>query len=394
MSQKKKPGKVKACLKRAKRVVKKRSIFDFRALVTAIRQADEQLVAQASKAVNMCLTLRNWAIGLYIYEYEQNGSDRAKYGQQLLEILAERLNKCGLPRVEARELRRYRQFYATYPQIRESLTPELHYRLFGKALKACDRIRESPTPKLTFDGKALVNRLSFTHFVELVAIEDTSKRFFYESECIRGNWSVRELKRQIGSLYYERSALSTNKKALVKRSHTTAQRVDSRLTIRDPYVFEFLGLKSKEVMCESSLQDALLARLQDFILELGKGFCFEGRQKRILIGDEYFFVDLVFYHRILKCHVLFELKIDGFSHEYLGQLNTYVNWFRKNEMDAKDNPPIGILLCTHKNDALIEYALGGLNNKIFVSRYKLQLPKPKEIQRFIQRQIELHDTTQ
>jgi hypothetical protein len=155
------------------------------------------------------------------------------------------------------------------------------------------------------------------------------------------------------------------------------------LNVRDPYVFEFLGIKSKEVMHESDIEDAILDNLQEFLLELGHGFCFEARQKRLLIGGEHFFVDLVFYNRILKCHVLVELKVGSFSHEHLGQINTYVSWYKKNMMTEGDNPPIGILLCTQKNHPLVEYALAGMDNQLFVSKYQLELPRREEIERFL-----------
>jgi predicted nuclease of restriction endonuclease-like (RecB) superfamily len=229
--------------------------------------------------------------------------------------------------------------------------------------------------------------LSFTHFVELIVIEDDTKRAFYEVECLRGNWSVRELKRQIASLYYERSGLSVDKKRLAELAAAGAEVASPALTIRDPYVFEFLGLKPQEVMGESHLEDQLLDRLQDFLLELGHGFCFEARQKRILIGESHNFVDLVFYHRVLKCHVLVELKIAAFSHENMGQLNTYVSWYRKNMMTEGDSPPVGILLCTQKDHAMVEYALAGIDNGIFVSKYLLELPKKEEMQRFIEEQL-------
>ena len=161
-------------------------------------------------------------------------------------------------------------------------------------------------------------------------MDNDVKREFYQIECIRGNWSVRELKRQINSLYYERSGLSRNKKKLADLVKSSTESAEPRLTIRDPYIFEFLGLKPREVMSESHLEDQLLDKLQEFLLELGHGFCFESRQKRILIGDTHHFVDLVFYHRILKCHVLVELKLQEFNHENIGQLNTYVSWYRKN----------------------------------------------------------------
>jgi len=217
--------------------------------------------------------------------------------------------------------------------------------------------------------------------------DDPLKSTFYEIECIRGNWSVRALKRQIGSLYYERSGLSNNKEKLAELVQSSAERAESKLAIRDPYIFEFLGLKSKEVMRESNLEDALLDKLYDFLLELGHGFCFEARQKRILIGKTTEFVVLSFYHRLLKCHVLIELKVDEFTHEQLGQLNTYVNWYRKNLMVKGDNPPIGLLLCTQKDHALVEYALAGMDNKLFVSKYQLELPRKEDLQRFLEEKV-------
>jgi predicted nuclease of restriction endonuclease-like (RecB) superfamily len=236
-------------------------------------------------------------------------------------------------------------------------------------------------------SQALLQCLSYSHFQELVAIEDPQKRSFYEEECVRGNWSVRELQRQIGSLYYERTAMSKDKKRLAKTVLGKAERMNPSQVIRDPYIFEFLGLHPHEALSEVNLEGQLIDRLQEFLLELGRGFCFEARQKRILIGGEHFFVDLVFYHRILKCHVLIELKVGSFSHEYLGQLNTYVNWFRLNEVTGNDNPPIGILLCTKKNEALVEYALAGMDNTLFVSKYQVALPGKEEIRQFIEEQI-------
>ena len=234
------------------------------------------------------------------------------------------------------------------------------------------------------DGRTLVSRLSFTHLAELVAIDDPLKRAFYEMECIRGNWSVRTLKRQIATLYFERSGLSTNKEKLAALTHAAAEQTEPKLAVRDPYVFEFLGLRPKETVSESNLEDALLDKLQDFLLELGYGFCFEARQKSIVIGRTRCFVDLVFYHRILKCHVLVELKVDEFHHEHLGQLNTYVTWCRKHMMAPGDNPPIGILLCTQKDHAMVEYALAGINSRLFVSKYQLELPSKKDLQRFLE----------
>ena len=361
---------------------------DFESLVVSIVQIHQQARDFAVKAVNVGLTLRNWLIGNRIVEFEQQGRDRAVYGESLMDSLSQRLGAHGLTRVTPRELRRYRQFYQVYPRIWESVTPEslaegdslLSLASFMPAL-----IRESLTPesKNAESTPSLIQRLSFTHLAELIQIPDATQRRFYEVECIRGNWSVRELRRQIDSLYYQRSGLSKDKARLSVQTHSKADPLHPGQIIRDPYIFEFLGLRSRDVMGETDLEDALLDRLQDFLLEMGHGFCFEARQKRLLIGDEHFFVDLVFYHRVLKCHVLVELKTTAFTHEHLGQLNTYVAYYKQHEMTPGDQPPVGILLCTRKNEALVEFALGDLSNKLFVSRYAVEMPKKQEMERFL-----------
>jgi predicted nuclease of restriction endonuclease-like (RecB) superfamily len=280
-----------------------------------------------------------------------------------------------------RQLYRYRRFYTLYPEIVVSLPPQLQSLPLLPT-----HIVGTASPQSPDHPSHLISKLNYSHFDELVDIDDAGKRAFYEIECIHGNWSVRELKRQIGSLYYERSGVSKDKQVLRALAHQDAE-TQIALNIRDPYIFEFLGLKSAEVISESHLEQELIDKLQQFLLELGHGFCFEARQKRILIGDEHFFVDLVFYHRILKCHVLVELKLEKFSHQNLGQLNTYVNWYRRNMMMEGDNPPIGILFCTDKNRALMECALAGMDNQLFVFKYQLELPKKEEMQRFIDEQL-------
>ena len=313
----------------------------FDALVRSIRQIHDRMAAQAGRAVNIGLTLRNWAIGYHIREYEQNGCDRAEYGKELMERLSEGLGRSGAAEYHPRELRRCRAFYCAYPGIRGALSPEFWKMLPEGAGKPPASKKSGGTkttkrgtlsPELAVPPERLVRCLAFSHFAELIEIDDPLKRTFYEFECIRGNWSVRELKRQINSLYYERSGLSRNKQKLAQIVQSSAETASPNLAIRDPYVFEFLGLRSEEVMGESTLEDRLLDRMQEFLLELGNGFCFEARQKRILIGDSHNFVDLVFYHRILRCHVLVELKVSEFTHEHIGQLNTYVSWYRENMM--------------------------------------------------------------
>jgi predicted nuclease of restriction endonuclease-like (RecB) superfamily len=357
---------------------------NFDSLVSSIVHIHQQTQDFATKAVNVALTLRNWLIGCRIVEFEQEGKDRAAYGENLMASLSQRLGAHGLPQATPRELRRYRQFYQSYPQIWQSVTAKLLSDIGFSAMPSS--IRESVTAKSQIVESVtpqLIQRLSFTHLVELIQLPDDTQRRFYEIECIRGNWSVRELHRQIASLYYQRSGLSQDKAKLSAMAHAAADTLQPAHIIRDPYIFEFLGLRSRDVMAESDLEDALLDRLQDFLLELGHGFCFEARQKRILIGDEHFFIDLVFYHRVLKCHILVELKTDAFRHEHLGQLNTYVAYYKKHQMTPGDQPPIGILLCTRKNDALVEFALGDLSNQVFVSRYAVELPKKEEMERFI-----------
>lgn len=382
-----------------KRIVKKSAKeSDFESLVVTIVQIHQQAQEFAARAVNVGLTLRNWFIGHRIVEFEQRGADRAAYGERLLPTLAKRLAAAGLKRVDTRELRRFRLLYTVYPHIRESVTPEWLARAGASALQPLLDFplrvkRETPSPESQLvetvtsqtspAGPDLLHRLSFSHLAELLELPDDTQRRFYEIECIRGNWSVRELRRQIDSLYYQRSGLSKNKSKLSAATHATAETLQPAQIIRDPYIFEFLGLHSRDAMGESDLEDALLDRLQDFLLEMGHGFCFESRQKRLLIGDEHFFVDLVFYHRVLKCHVLVELKTTAFSHEHLGQLNTYVAYYKKHEMTPGDQPPVGILLCTRKNEALVEFALGDLPNKLFVSRYAVEMPKKQQMEAFL-----------
>lgn len=354
-------------------------------LVGAIRQIHKHLASQAGRAVNISLTLRNWMIGLYIAEFELRGRDRAVYGDKLLSELSKELRKHKISNTGRRQLYQYLSFYRTYPQIVRTV-PAQSSHLIPASLSPPEKVR-TLSPQLIVSPERLINSLSYSHLEQLLNIDEEIKRSFYEIECIRGNWSVRELKRQIASLYYERSGLSKNKEKLAELVRSGAESAEPELAIRDPYIFEFLGLKPQEVMSESALEDQLLDKLQEFLLEMGHGFCFEARQKRILIGDTHNFIDLVFYHRILKCHVLVELKVDKFTHEHIGQLNTYVSWYMKNEMTSGDNPPVGILLCTQKDNPLVEYALAGMDNQLFVSKYQLELPKKEDIERFLAQKI-------
>jgi predicted nuclease of restriction endonuclease-like (RecB) superfamily len=367
--------------------------LSFSALVAAIAQAHDSFSARASKAVNISLTLRNWFIGHHIAEYELQGADRAAYGDRLLESLSSALRAKSVVNSGRRQLYGYLAFYRAYPQMVRTLSAQFPGLPGTPALAALPganaptaSAQSSRHPSLA--PERLLDRLSYSHFELMVELADPLKRLFYEVETLRGNWSVRELKRQIATQYFERSGLSTDKNALARLTHGNAELQAPQHVIRDPYVFEFLGLRPQEVMTERRLEDALLDRLQQFLVELGHGFCFEARQKRIDIGGEHGFVDLVFYHRILKCHVLVELKNDAFRHEHLGQLNAYVGWYKQHQMTAGDKPPIGILLCTQKNHEMVRYALAGMTNRLFVSRYQLRLPDAAAMEGFLRQALE------
>lgn len=360
--------------------------FSFDHLSELVLQLHDSAYSATVKAINRFATIRNYVIGFYIVEYEQHGNDRAKYGDRLLKRLAERVNKRG---INETILKNCRRFYLAYPQIKDYLTaisPTASEKSLGKSPTASDKSSQiSPTAldKFITPATKLVSMLSFSHIVEILAVDDPLARFFYETECIRCCWSVKELRRQISTNLYFRAGVSQNPQLLIDRTEKNSL---PALTIRDPFSFEFLGLRP-EAFTESDLENALIGHLQEFLLEMGKGFCFEARQKRMIIDDEYYFTDLVFYNRILHCNVIIELKDDEFRHADLSQLNAYVSYFRENEMNPGDNPPVGILLCTRKGDKMVEYALAGMDNNLFVSTYMLSLPDKKTLQDFLLKEI-------
>ena len=371
--------------------------MNFDSLVRQIQSLDAALKREVAGTANASLTIRNWLVGAWVVEFEQRGADRAAYGDRLIPALAERIALKGLG---ASAVWASRQFFLTYPEILQTLSGEserlpigftILQTLTGESsgeeprsfplLKASRR--SSNRPDFAPPPGHLLQCLSFSHFVELIKLEDPLKRTFYEIEAVRGSWTVRALKRQIGSLLYERTGLSEDKGKLARLANESSEMMKPSDIIRDPYVFEFLGMKSSEAMRESDLESALLDHLQDFLLELGNGFCFEARQKKIRIGTTDYFIDLVFYHRLLKCHVLIDLKAEAFSHANAGQLNTYLNYYRKHEMDSADRSPVGLLLCTDKDHALAEYALGGMDENLFVSTYRVALPDKTDLEAFL-----------
>ena len=361
--------------------------FSFDHLSELVLQLHDSAYSATVKAINRFATIRNYVIGFYIVEYEQHGNDRAKYGDRLLKRLAESVNKRG---INETILKNCRRFYLAYPQIKVYLTaisPTASKKSLGKSPTASDKSSQiSPTlsDKFITPAAELISKLSFSHIVEILTIDDPLARFFYETECIRCCWSVKELRRQISTNLYFRAGVSQKPELLLERTEINTS---PAITIKDPFSFEFLGLRP-EAFTENDLENALIGHLQEFLLEMGKGFCFEARQKRMIIDDEYYFADLVFYNRILHCNVIIELKDDEFRHADLSQLNAYVSYFRENEMNIGDNPPVGILLCTRKGDKMVEYALAGMDNDLFVSTYMLSLPDKKALQEFLLKEIE------
>lgn len=366
--------------------------LDFKNLIVQLNTINSQLQEQAIKAVNTSLTIRNWFFGFYIVEFEQNGKDRAKYGKKLLSSLSDEMKNLNIQNTDERALRQYRQFYMIYSGASAYLFEQNLIRQTVSPISkdAKNSIRQTVFPKLNLNNDYFVNifdSLSYSHFVELIRVDDEYKRLFYEMECIKGVWSVRELKRQIGSLLYERTGLSKDKEKLMALTQQKTIVQTTKDIIRDPYVFEFIGLKQQEVILEKDLEKALLEHLLEFLLEMGKGFCFEAKQKRIVIDNEHHFIDLVFYHRILHCNILIELKTERFNHSHSGQLNLYLEYYKKYEMNEGDNPPIGILLCTEKDAEYVSFATAGLDDKIFVSKYLVDLPKKELLEEFIKNKM-------
>lgn len=349
-------------------------------LVVAVKNVHQYSYQESVKAINRYATMRNWLIGFFIVEYQQKGKDRATYGQRLLRSLEESLQTRGL---NVTLFQNSRLFYACYPQMAELFQMKIQPTPLVKSadVDTLSDIQPTALVESATDCNTIVSKLSFAHITELVHIKDETVRLFYEKECIRCGWSVRELHRFIVTNLHVRVGMSKNPNDVM--APLPSGNSMNALDIRQPFTFEFLGLKATEVLRESDIEDALLSHLQEFLLEMGKGFCFEARQKRIIIDDEYYYADLVFYHRILHCCVIVELKNDEFRHEHLGQLNAYVSYYKDYEMHEGDNPPIGILLCTKAGKQMVEYALAGMDNNLFVSTYLLQLPDKSVLEQFI-----------
>ena len=358
--------------------------MNYAALTTVIRDTHQQAQASAAGAVNRHLILRNWLIGAYLVEFEQNGEDRAKYGERLLSRLAQDLATRQINGLGVSMLKSCRQFFRLYPQIRQPAVGELPQlrSVLRIGQPAVDQLGLAPTPLVP----QVLLRFSWTHFLELIRLNDPWQRAFYENECLKGRWSKRQLQRQIASQFYERTGLSTDKQAVIERARQQASAMPGQIVdlIRDPYILEFTGLAEQPRYLEADLETALLNHLQAFLLELGTGFCFEARQKRITVGNDHDYVDLVFYHRLLRCHLLIDLKLAAFQHRDAGQMNFYLTYWKDQMLAEGDNPPVGLLLCADKDETKVEYATGGLDHQLFVSRYLVALPQPEQLRQLIE----------
>jgi predicted nuclease of restriction endonuclease-like (RecB) superfamily len=315
-------------------------IIDIKKIVATARK-------NVAKEINSKLLQAYWEIGRTIVENEQNGSVRAEYGKNLLIMISKELTKEFGKGFSRSNLQKMRGFYVYYPNCR------------------------------TLSGE-----LGWSHYCELLSISDERKRSFYEKEVINSNWSVRELKRQIDTSLFERVLLSqgnNNKEKVLKLANTGIEIKQPQDILKDPYVFEFLGIPETKPLLEKDLEYKLIRHIEDFLLELGRGFMFVGSQQRITLNNTHYYVDMVFYNKILKAYVLIDLKMGKLKPENVGQINMYLNYYNTEINDEDDNPPIGIILCADKDEIAAEYALGGLNNQIFASKYTLYIPEKEKL---------------
>ena len=368
--------------------------MNYSQLLSSVGQVHQAAQRTALGAVNKLHVLRNWTVGCLIVEFEQHGEDRAAYGEKMLKKLCADLEAKGMTGLGLSTLKGCRTFYRLYPQIGQPAVGQFNSLLAGLAkgqpLVGLLPVANDTTPSSdrfpTPLPAAKVLELSWSQLLEFIRLDDPWKRAFYENECLKGNWSKRQLQRQIGSLLYDRTALSTDKEAVINHSRQQAAEAPLLIAdlIRDPYVLEFTGLAEQAHYLEKDLEKALLDHLQSFLLELGTGFCFEARQKRVTVGDEHDYIDLVFYHRILRCHLLIDLKVRPFKHGDAGQMNFYLNYWKAEMMQSGDQPPVGLILCTDRKETRVSYATVGLDHQLFVSRYLNVLPTEETLQRIIE----------
>ena len=363
--------------------------MEFEQLLNLFKETHEELQIRAARSVDIALVVRNWLFGWYIVEFEQGGSNRSElYGKKLIDRLTESLKAHGIKGVSATNLRKSREFYSVYSQIQQALPVESievssEQEKILQILPAKYPLTNAvPLENLQKITTRLASKfiLGWTHYVTLLTLSDPNERRFYEIEAHKSSWGARELERQIASSLYERLALSRDKSGIIELSQQGLVIEKAADVIKNPYVLEFLDMEEKSAYSEHELETAIIDRLEHFLLELGKGFLFEARQKRFTFDNDHFYVDLVFYNRLLRCYVIIDLKRDKLTHQDLGQMQMYVNYFDRYIKTEDELPTIGILLCHTKSDALVELTLPEDSN-IFASKYLLYLPSKEELKR-------------
>jgi len=341
-------------------------------LVAEVSRLLETARRSSARVVNAVMTATYWELGQRIVEFEQRGERRAGYGEELLQRLAVDLTHRFGRGFSYPNLNKFRQLYLAYPAARESAAKNLSTLSIESTLAAAPAQLEAPAAKAV--RLATTFPLPWSHYVRLLAVKNETARRYYETEALRGGWSVRQLDRQISTLFYERTALSRDKAAMLAKGARSRpeERVSADEEVKDPLVLEFLNLKDE--YSESDLEELLLHHLENFLLELGGDFAFVGRQRRLRIGDEWYRVDLLFFHRRLRCLVVIDLKIGKLTHADAGQMHMYLNYTREHWMEEGEGPPVGLILCSRSDDALAQYALEGLPNKVLAREYRLALP--------------------
>jgi predicted nuclease of restriction endonuclease-like (RecB) superfamily len=372
-------------------------------LYARIREILETARAGVARTVNTTQVMSNWLIGREIVEGEQAGKRRAGYGAELLADLAARLKADFGSGYGVDNLELFRRFYLEYPRLLPTQISDAARRKSGRpggATTNSEAARrnsnslllppqaQTQAPDASWQQGQLSPHLSWTHYRRLLRVGRAAARDFYEIEAIRNAWSARELERQINSLLFDRLAKSRDKKGLMRLATRGQEIMQPMDALKDPMVLEFLGLPESPQLVESKLEQALIGNLQTFLLELGKGFAFVSRQERITLDGDHFYIDLVFYHTILKCYVLIDLKVGKLTHADLGQIQFYVNYYDRERRTEGDNPTLGLILCPDKNDAVVKYTLGEqLKRNVFTSRYQLYLPTVEELENEIRREL-------
>ena len=367
---------------------KLRADSHYKGLVADLSRLLENARRTSARAVNAAMTVTYWELGRRIVEFEQGGEKRAGYGEELIQGLADDLGRRFGRGFSYPNLSKFRQFYLAYSDreilstaSRESASDKLSTLSIVSAFtgESNQGGSDSSACLANLHRLATVFPLPWSHYVRLLSVKNEMARRFYEAEALRGGWSVRQLDRQIATIFYERTALSRDKAAMLTKGAKPRleDRVDADEEVKDPLVLEFLDLKDE--YSESELEEALLSHLEKFLLELGGSFAFVGRQRRLRIGDEWYRVDLLFFHRRLRCLTVIELKIGQLTHADAGQMHMYLNYAREHWMQEGENPPVGLILCSKPNDALAKYALEGLPNKVLAREYMLALPAEKRL---------------